>query len=58
MRLSKLLLIISLILISWHVWRHHFKASKSDVEVSEAGFIKVAWIEEAETNEVVIIGPT
>ena len=58
MKLIKFLFIIGLILAAWYVWQNYSKAPQSDVEVTDTGFIRVAWIQNAIPNEVVVMGPT
>lgn len=58
MKLIKFLFFIGVILAAWYVWQHYFKAPQSDVEVAETGFTRVAWIQDAIPNEVVVMGPT
>ena len=58
MKLIKFLFFIGLILGGWYVWHHHLKTPHSDVEVSETGFRRVAWIQNANPHEVVIMAPT
>jgi len=58
MRINKFLVFIFLAAIGFYVWHHYFRASPSEAEVSETGFVKVAWLNGAEKNQVVVIGPS
>jgi hypothetical protein len=58
MKSIKFLFLIGVILAMWYMWQHYSKAPQSDVEVAETGFIRVAWIQDASPNEVVVMGPT
>jgi hypothetical protein len=58
MKLIKFLFFIGVILAVWYMWQHYSKVPQSDIEVSETGFTRVAWIQDTIPNEVVIMGPT
>jgi hypothetical protein len=58
MRISKFLVLIFLVAIGFYVWHHYFRAAPSEADVSETGFVKVVWLEGAEKDEVIVIGPS